>query len=49
MKGIIDDLSQYPGFRTYWELRRHQFSASFRAHIDDAIVHAAARAKPLYR
>jgi len=48
MKALVDDFTQYPGFKVYWALRRHQFSASFRDHVEAAIGSAAVAARPMY-
>lgn len=48
MKYVIDDFTQYQGFRAYWKLRSHQFAASFRAYVDEVLQRPTSTARPLY-
>lgn len=47
MRHVIDDFAQYEGFKTYWDLRSHQFSEGFQAYFNSALERAPA-GKPLY-
>jgi hypothetical protein len=48
MKGLLDDFAQYPGFRMYCGLRRHQFSEGFQAYVDAAISRAPTVSRPMF-
>ena len=37
---IIDELFQYPGFRTVWSMRKHWYQKSFQDYVDGSIITA---------